>query len=57
MASEFTFYKRKNKKNQNIYYAGFRDPDSGSRSTAISTGCTSKGAAQEWAIDYLALDR
>jgi len=58
MNSTFTFYKRHtNKKNVHIYYVRFRDPDTGERLAGLSTGCTSKGAAQNWAMEYLASGR
>ena len=49
MRKLFYVYKRKNKKI--YYYVQFRD-DNG-LSAAISTGQTSKGAAEAWAIDYI----
>ncbi len=58
MNSTFTFHKRHtNKKNVHIYYVRFRDPDTEERLEGLSTGCTSKGAAQNWAIEYLASGR
>lgn len=45
------FYLRKGK-GKAIYYCQFVG-DNGARSTAISTGQTSKGAAERWAIDFL----
>ncbi len=53
MNSTFTFYKRKNTKGKDIFYARFRDPDTGERMSGISTGHTTKGGAQNWAINYL----
>jgi len=45
----FTVFKRKNSR---IYYAQFKLP-SGQWSAAKSTGETSKGSAERWAIEYL----
>ncbi len=53
MYKPYTIYKRQTKKkNHYIYYSQFRD-ESGRRLTAVSTGQTSKGAAEVWSIEKL----
>ena len=42
-----------NKPNRHIYYAKFRDPETGFYRTAISTGKTNKVAAMNWADERL----
>lgn len=44
--------KRQDKKFRYIYYAQFRNEE-GEYTSAISTGQTSRGAAEAWAQDYL----
>ncbi len=47
----FSLFKRKTvKTRQVIYYAKFPTPDGEMK---VSTGCTSKAAAQNWAMEYL----
>ena len=47
----FSLYKRKRAKtNKIIYYAKFTTSDG---EVKVSTGCTSKAAAQNWAINFL----
>ena len=49
----YNLYKRATtKSNKYIYYCQFYD-ESGKRSTAISTGQTSKAAAENWAIEQM----
>jgi integrase len=45
-------FTRKGKKDSIIYYCQFRD-EQGQRLTAISTGCTNKASAENWAIKHL----
>jgi len=53
MAKPFYLHKRTTKrKGRPVYYVQFRG-EGGARSSAISTGQTSKGAAEAWAIDFL----
>lgn len=55
MHSQYTLYRRETtKQNSFVYYVRFRDPETGERLGGLSTGCTSKDAANNWAIDYLA---
>jgi integrase len=49
MAKPYSVFKRKRKR---IYYAMFRD-ENGTRSAAISTGQSSKAAAERWCIEFL----
>lgn len=41
------------KKNKYIYYVRFRDPETGKYLSAISSGCTSRAAAANWADEKL----
>ncbi len=53
MYKPYTLFKRKTKKkNHYVYYAQFRD-EHGRRLTAISTGQSSRGAAENWCISRL----
>jgi hypothetical protein len=53
MKKPFTLYKRPTKKkNRYIYYVQFRDYE-GNRLTAVSSGQTSKSAAEVWAYEKL----
>jgi integrase len=53
MKKPFTLYKRPTKKkNRYIYYIQFRDAE-GNRLTAVSSGQTSKSAAEVWAYEKL----
>lgn len=53
MAKSFYLYRRKPKgKGKGVYYVQFRG-EGRSRSSAVSTGQTSKSAAETWAIDFL----
>jgi len=49
MSKKYTFYKRKVRKasgkTTSIYYVRFRDPTTGERLSAVSTGCSKKGDA------------
>ncbi len=51
MAKNFYLFKRATRRKP-VYYVQFRG-EGGARSTAISTGQTSKSAAETWAIDFL----
>lgn len=48
----FSLYKRKSKKGKPVYYCRFRLLD-GSRTAGLSTGCTSRGSAERWALERL----
>jgi len=50
--SVFTLHKRHSKRLGAVFYAQFRAED-GRRLSALSTGCTTKAAAQAWAAAYL----
>ncbi|MBE3064946.1 MAG: hypothetical protein IMZ69_08000, partial [Spirochaetes bacterium] len=52
MHSPFTLHKRRSKRFGAVYYMQARD-ESGRRLSALSTGETSKAAAQTWAVEYL----
>jgi hypothetical protein len=47
---KFYVFKRKGKR---VYQAQFRDEITGNLSSAISTGQTSRAAAENWCIDFL----
>ena len=54
MAKPYSLFKRATtKKNKFIYYAHFRDADTGKRLTAVSSGQQSKSAAETWCIKQL----
>lgn len=48
----FSIYPRKCKNGKSIFYAQFKLPD-GSYTTAKSTGCTSRRAAEKWSDEFL----
>jgi integrase len=50
--SNFNLYARKKKSGKSVYYVRFKKSD-GLYTTALSTGCTSKLAAREWAENHL----
>lgn len=53
MRKQFYLHKRPRKKGKPIFYVSFPG-ENGSRSTALSTGQTSKTAAENWAREFLA---
>lgn len=53
MQSPYSFLLRTSKKYGKIYYVRFRDPETGERMTAVSSGKTTKKAADKWAIAQL----
>lgn len=53
MYSQFTIYPRKSKTRGKIYYVRFREPDSGERLSGVSSGQTTKKAANNWAIKQI----
>jgi hypothetical protein len=50
--ASYSFIKRRCKQ-KSIYYARFRDPGSGQRLSAISTGCTRQDDAIRWCENHL----
>jgi len=54
----YTIHKRPTvHRNRSIYYAQFRDPETGHRQSAVSTGCTRRDDAVRWCKRYLASAR
>ena len=57
-AQPYTIHKRPtSRRNRSIYYAHFRDPKTGRRQSAISTGCTRRDDAVRWCERHLASAR
>lgn len=53
MKDLFTMFPRKSKRHKQIYYVRFRDPETGERMTAVSSGQNTKIGAKKWAIEQL----
>jgi len=53
MARQFTIFPRPRKKGKPILYVQFRDPETGKRLTAVSSHETTRGRAEDWAIERL----
>jgi hypothetical protein len=52
MPRPYTLYKRFRKNKKPVYYVQFRNPD-GTRLPGVCSGCESRAAAEQWAVDKL----